>query len=275
SEQVEVSLRTADALSRLIQNLEHNGQSISADRLAVEAEQLYRQVASAAPEHLLDLARYLSFRWRPVEALAVCQQADGSSPPEEIAAAYVEIILMHGVESATAGKIRKWFADELQQQPDGAMLHLHFASFAQLIREYDLAIQHYRRTVELEPQMAAAYNELAVLLLLHRNNSEEALAAVRTAIEIRGMHPALLDTEAMVLIAMQQFEEASRLLERAIAEQPSPVYYFHLAQAVLASSRTSARNALQTGIRLGLRPTAMHPLERDHFQQLVSNLKAE
>ncbi|WP_197444181.1 tetratricopeptide repeat protein [Maioricimonas rarisocia] len=275
SEQIETSLRTADALTRLIQNLENNGRSITADRLALEAEQLYRDVASAAPEHLLDLARYLSFRWRPAEALAVCQQAAESSPPEELAAAYVEIILMHGVESSTAAKIQKWFAEELERQPDAAILHLHFASFAQLIREYDLAIEHYRRTIELEPQTAAAYNELAVLLLLHERDADEALPAVRTAIEIQGSHPALLDTEAMVLIEMEQFEEASRLLERAIAEQPSPVYYFHLAQAVLPASRTSARHALQTGIRLGLQPAALHPLERNAFQQLASEFTGE
>ena len=271
-EKTETSLRLANALSRLLQGLEDNGHSITADRLAIETEQLYRDVAEAQPEHLLTLARYLSFRWQPVDALAVCDQARQECDPEEVAATYVEVILMHGVESGTAESIREWFLSELEEHPDSPIMHLHFAGFAQLIREYELATRHYRRTIELAPGAAAAWNELAVLLLLHYDNKKEALPAIQTAIELEGEHPALLDTHAMVLIAMQQYDEAAKLLEQAIAENPSPVYYFHLAQALLPSSRTSARNALQTGIRLGLRTTALHPLERPGYQQLTSEL---
>jgi hypothetical protein len=62
-------------------------------------------------------------------------------------------------------------------------------------------------------------------------------------------------------------------LRQAAAQEPSPAYYFHLAQArALARDRRAARDAYQRALDLGLKEADLHPLEREGLRKLVTEL---
>jgi tetratricopeptide (TPR) repeat protein len=153
-------------------------------------------------------------------------------------------------------------------------LRIAMGDLAAVRGRYEEAEAHYRAALARNPQSPSALNNLAWLLALHDGKGAEALDCIQRAIAILGPLPALLDTRAVVLMALGQADAALKDLELVAAESPTPVRSFRLARAYhLAHRPDKARTILTeaTG-KDGLRPDALDPLERPIYDKLCAAL---
>jgi predicted Zn-dependent protease len=119
-----------------------------------------------------------------------------------------------------------------------------------------------------------ALNNLAWLLAFRGKKLGEALELVNRAMAAVGPNPSVLDTRAVVELRAGQIDKALQDLQTAVTQAPSPARYFHLAQVYLAlKKRDEAGQALHKAESLGLKKEGLHPLERDSYEQVRSELQ--
>ena len=114
---------------------------------------------------------------------------------------------------------------------------------------------------------------LAFLLSAREGKHDEALGLLAQAKKVIGPNPDLLDTEAIVRLGKGDVAAARKFLEEVLASAPNATGYFHLAQLEQKAERKlEAKLAWRRANELELRRTALHPLERDAFDQLEKAL---
>src|SRR5262249_19084329 len=92
---------------------------------------------------------------------------------------------------------------------------------------------------------------------------------INLAIDVAGPQPQLLDTRAVVYLAMDRSEPAITDLEQALADSPSAFRYFHLARAHrLAQHPEAAAQAFRKATEAGLELELLHPTERVAFREM-------
>jgi len=100
-----------------------------------------------------------------------------------------------------------------------------------LAGQYDQAIEHYHRTLTLEPRFFTAQAMLAEALAMLRRY-DEALAVLQEAEEVAGPRPLLLTMLTFVLGRMERMEDSRRVLHRLIElSNHEHVPLYHLAVA--------------------------------------------
>ncbi len=88
-----------------------------------------------------------------------------------------------------------------------------------------------------------------------------------------GPNPEVLDTQALAYMAVGRSDLAIKNLEDAIAVNPSPLKYVHLAEAYLAAERRNdADVALRNAQTAGLDLKKLNPLERESCKRLLDAL---
>lgn len=118
---------------------------------------------------------------------------------------------------------------------------------------------------------AGAMNNLAVLLALQGIKLDEALKLVNQAIDIYGPAGAVLDSRASVYLAMGDTEKALTDLNRALAEDESPVWLFHQAETYEQTGQhDKAAAAFERALHLPkpLSKTLLYPPELANFDRL-------
>jgi pentatricopeptide repeat protein len=162
--------------------------------------------------------------------------------------------------------------------PDQADLLAALAVVRNFQRRFDEAKDLYRRVLTKDPRHATALNNLAWLLALTGGHGGEALALVKRATDVTGNDMNLLDTRAVAYLTLGGRDAADlavKDLQSIVAERPSAVTYFHLAQAyVLAGNLKEARQAWESAKKHGLSPNHVHPLERDTYERLAEKLRS-
>jgi tetratricopeptide (TPR) repeat protein len=261
-------------LTTLAQELDRVGRTVSAEKFFDEAERLYREYVKRRPKEILELAVFLGRRWQLDQALDLCERAREDFSPEMVASVCFVLMQIGQPNQPHFQRVLGWLEEDCRRNPDSMPLLFHHANVNHLAENYEKAEELYEKIIEVKPDAVAAYNELALLLALHRGKGERALELMNRAIVISGRQPVLLDSQAMVLIVLDRPKQAIRSLEEAVAESPTPAKYFHLAQAHLATgNRDAAKAALDQGIAAGLHAGLLHPLEQKTYQQVVANLK--
>jgi tetratricopeptide (TPR) repeat protein len=264
----------AASLADIADDLDRRGRTVEAEKLAVQAETMYRQYVDHRPKQVLLLAEFLGKRLRMQDALDLCERAWKVSSPEETAGACVALLAGGRPDDSQRRRVRAWIEAALEQQPNSAELTFQSANAARLEGDFQRAESLYRKTVELAPQSTVACNELALLLALRREDLPLALETINRALEIAGPVPFMLDTRATVELALGQSEAAIKDLETAIVDSPTPTKYFHLAQAILAAGDSAAaKTAFRKGLASGLYAETIHPLEQDAFRALSTRLQ--
>src|SRR5205823_13386546 len=95
----------------------------------------------------------------------------------------------------------------------------------------------------------------------------------RQAVSPAGPLPDRLDTRGCVYLAAGQADPAVQDFEQVVAEAPAAATYFHLAQAYrLAKNRGAAAQALRRAQAAGLAANRLHPLERQAYEELLTDL---
>ena len=176
-------------------------------------------------------------------------------------------------DEAADRRVERALDEAIRAHPESRMLPVHRAVLRCRQGRYDEAEAIYRRLLQQEARHVAALNNLALLLAQRGRGGDEALRLIDEAIQRSGPQPALLDTRAVVCLALGRTDEAIRDLKRALAQAPDGNGYFHLAQAYQqANDRAAAAEAFRKARDLGVRPD---PLEQPAYDRLLAQLAPE
>ena len=248
--------------------------------LADAAERMHRQfVATQAgqnPRAVLALAGFLGRQGRTKEALDGLEPAWATCPPEMVSSAGAIILFAAKVDDKEQfERIALRLEQAGHEHPDKVSIAFDLANVRMLQGRFTDAEAIFRAVHARDKTQGAPLNNLAMLLALRGGQAADALALANQAIDLEGETPEILDTRALAYCASGQTGPAITDLENAIAVHPTPVKYFHLAQAYRANRQISdAVRSLRKATGLGLTAQMLHPLERASFNRIVEELAA-
>ena len=259
------------AMEDFAARLQSDRQAPAAAQFLAEAEARWRKAAASDADAAMGLAAFLGRRGGAKEALDIVQQNwKKASPPRTVQtlgaiaegrgcqnndmerAGEIVLALMHehGRESSLLGLLARL---RLGQQ--------NYAEAEKLFRE---ALDVCKDASDFVP-----LNNLAYLLASQQKDLDEAALLIEKAISIAGPLSTLLDTRATIRSAKKQYAEALADLEAALADTPTAMRYFHLAEVHHAQGHAAeAREALRKAQELGLKPDLLQPWERGVYEQL-------
>jgi tetratricopeptide (TPR) repeat protein len=267
-------LRWATALvDELIEQCRANGHRSMVESLTEQAEVLYRKLADTSNDGVLPLIAFLTRHKRIDEALSVCEGAWNRLPPDTVAPASVAVLQSGQAGGEHCERVARLLEASLGKQPHSRAVALSLAMVRDEQGRYEEAERLYRRTLEIHAHDVAALNNRAWLLAHGLGDAQEAVELVNRAIDIAGPIAELLDTRATVYLALGDTQRAIADLEESLADAPTGVSYFHLAQAYFGTGELdAARSAFERGKLVGLTDSDIHPLEQAAFRDLASKL---
>lgn len=245
------------------------------------AEELYRQYVrqyeSREAAAVLALATFLGRQGRTSEALDLIEEQVWNRLPPEVAA-NASVVLLYGSRADVAqfDRVDARLQKAITENPSAVSIQFDLANLRSLQGRYDEAADIYRTIFEREPTRGVPLNNLAWMLILKGGQPAEAMQAIAKAMELEGETPELLDTRALIYLAMNDADRAIQDLEDALVVQPkSAEMHFHLAQAYQKRGRTNdATDAFNQAKTLGLTAEKLHPLERPRFNRMAAEVVA-
>jgi tetratricopeptide (TPR) repeat protein len=240
------------------------------------AEELLRDVVARvkAPEAVLVLAEFLGRHERASEGLDLCEKVWASNPSPNAAMASINILAAREPDARQIKRAEKWIETALNKEPSNKIYILSFAKIRYLEKRYQESEAAYRRVLVQDKDDLTALNNISWMLAHAAGRENEALELINRAIEYGGPNPSLLDTRAVVYLAMNHGDQAIADLEAAItADATDPSKYFHLAQAHWAvKNRKAAIDAIRNGQSHGLKQDMIDPTERPVYEQVMAEL---
>jgi tetratricopeptide (TPR) repeat protein len=224
----------------------------------------------ADPDSLIMLISGLARQKSWQEALDLCERAWQSCPPEVIGGLSVAVLRGARANGEQCARVERRLRTALQANPKATNLALQLADLLELQGRPDDAEAEYRRALERDGRNVRVLNNLAWLLAQKQGKGSEALTLINQAIEVAGPKADLLDTRAVIFLALKKSDEAITDLQTAIADAPSGFRYFHLARAqVLAHNREAAEEAFRQAVGSGLMMEQLHPAERVAYREMA------
>lgn len=254
-------------LDELARNVEQPpGAESARSRIKVTAMQMYQRSVGSRPEAILRAAALLSHFNELDLALQMLEQPN--IPIHLKASATIAALRAAHAPADRCRKFEEWLRETGVNNP-GAGLDMHLADLAEMQHRYGEAIQLYRKALRADPNNVVALNNLAWVLAHERKDLPQALEMIQRAITLAGPMVDLLDTRAKVYLALGRAAEAIQDLEDAIAEAPTALRYFHLAQAMERNaSPDGAREAFQLAVRHGIDVRDLHPADVEEFERM-------
>ena len=222
-----------------------------------------------------ELARSLALGGKVDEAIAAARQAVQATPPrtaDRFQAEFILAVAYHrGGKSDEALAVCRKLLAQANDRQRRRQVHYLTASIHTARREFADAEKHLREVLAIDPEDAAACNDLGYILADQNKNLEEAEQLIRRAISrdradrARRRHPleksgaagdnaAYVDSLGWVLYRLGRFDEAVRELERAVqltGGDADPVLWDHLGQVYHALNRLDeAADAWERALRL-------------------------
>ncbi len=235
--------------------------------------------SSRLQDHLA-YAAFLGRQGQTKEALDVCEPLWKSAPnPESVAPTVIEAIFAPkaALDAVQIERVSDWVGRSLEQNPDSALLMIALGNVRERQKRYDDAEALYRKAIAQGGAGVIPLNNLAWLMTLKKDKGETGsapLELINRAIALRGPIPEFLDTRAVVYMTNGESRRAVEDLENAIAIDPSPAKYFHLAQAYLqAGDAEAAKQSLAKARAGGLETGTLHPLELSEYERVVTALE--
>ncbi len=134
------------------------------------------------------------------------------------------------------------FAIELG--PESASAHYNLGAALARSGQFAEAESHLRKALETNPN-TQTYSGLG-FVLWQQDRDDEAIASLRTAIEMDPKNAAACDALGTILVEQKRLEEAASVYRQLIRNQPSPAAHQKLAQILTDLGRTDeARRQLE------------------------------
>jgi tetratricopeptide (TPR) repeat protein len=261
-------------LEEFARRLRESGDAATAAMFSKEAQSVYQRYVDLKPGQDLMMAVFLARQQRLNEALDLMEAKAPASDAIQLATACFSVLDGTGPSPEQVGRVNRLLEAALQRDARSVPLLVAKAILRDFAGQHDAAEAIYRDILAKDPENPTVLNNLAVLLALQDRNVEEASKLIDLAIEKVGPTAGLLDSRAMVRMAMGKPELALADLRQAIKTGPTATLYFHLAQAYQQSGqRTPAVEALTKAESLGLKEEHLQPIERAEYKRLMITLK--
>jgi cellulose synthase operon protein C len=234
-----------------------------------DAEAVWRSLTENpdAPEEVFLLVSNLARQDRLDEALDLCEQAWEKCNPEIAVSGCLAALQAASHSPEQVARMAPRIEQAIAAAGNSVSMLIRLGDLRGLQERFAEAEQIYQRVLEEDPDNSFALNNLAWLLAVRLKQGDAALRLIEHALELEGPTAELLDTRAAVYLAQDRGADAIADLKNAIDDAPTPMKYFHLAQAYAATGqRSAARDALASA--QGLKEQSIHPLERQSYRQL-------
>jgi predicted Zn-dependent protease len=149
-------------------------------------------------------------------------------------AAYLSLARLSAGQNQRAAAI-KWLQDGMAALPDNIGMQLALAEFHMAFAEWEPAIKAYEDVMRRSPDNPIAANNLAALLVDHRNDPDSLKRALTFANRFETSdNAAFLDTLGWVHFKNGQVDQAIRVLRRAVERDPNAgLHKYHLGLALM------------------------------------------
>ena len=241
------------------------------------AERLYTEIAALPTARAkLMLAAFLGRHDRSKAALDLCEPlwAD-SAEIDLVARTSIEALFPSSKtpDKALMDRVAGWFDKALAKTADSTTLLVGLGNLRERQGLYPEAQALYSRAIQLGDKAGISLNNYAWLMALKDGKGKDALEYINQAIAIKGPLPDFLDTRGVVYMKSGDSQRAISDLENAIAADPTPSKFFHLAQAYLEiNNKEKAKQSLDSARGKGLTLDGLHPLEQSAYRRVVSEL---
>ncbi len=165
-------------------------------------------------------------------------------------AAYLSLARLSAGQNQRAAAI-KWLQDGMAALPDNIGMQLALAEFHMAFAEWEPAIKAYEDVMRRSPDNPIAANNLAALLVDHRNDPDSLKRALTFANRFETSdNAAFLDTLGWVHFKNGQVDQAIRVLRRAVERDPNAgLHKYHLGLALMKKGEErEAREVLQRAV---------------------------
>lgn len=222
-EVLQIEPNAVEALSYLVNTL------LVMEEVAAAEEYLSRHI-SAYPqqEHALELQGGVYLASGDPDAAIESYRAALTINPEQLSA---QIALGRALqaEGDLVGSLQA-YEDGLQLSPQNVGLLNLKAGLLEAMKRYQDAADIYNAVLAIDDGQAVASNNLAMLLVDHFPSDESYSRALQLTAEFEDSDiAALLDTRGWVYYQIQDYANAKRLLQRAVAaDVDESVFRFHL-----------------------------------------------
>jgi tetratricopeptide (TPR) repeat protein len=229
----------------------------------------------ARPEDVLLPINSLARQKQYDRALALMERAwQTKCPPDVLAGPHLWLLRAAGQTGEPLARAERLFRAALGAAPRSAALLFALGGLEDLRGRFDEAEADYRRVLAAEPDNSAALNNLAWLLALRGHKGAEALPLIQRAIDLYGPRPDLLDTRALVYLALERPDKARADLKASIADTPTANRYLHLARVCqMAGDAEGASAAVREARALGLTRARLHPVELAACAKLLEGVE--
>jgi putative PEP-CTERM system TPR-repeat lipoprotein len=257
-----VSARTGDlraAESQLVDGLQvDRNHVLEQRRLAAilnalpgdrERAALLDRLRRAAPEHprIIAAQAYLSARQRDFAPAIDSFEGLHREYPEDASYLIGLAQTLHdaGRTNEAAAALDAW----VNEHPAGWPARMLLAQFEIARGREDAAVEQYRAIVDARPDNAVALNNLAMLIA--DTQPAEALALAERGLKLRPDDPSFLDTMGVVLMGLNQSEQARDYFAKAHSgtTDPSIAYRYAKALAATGDADGARRVLLKTAAR--------------------------
>jgi Flp pilus assembly protein TadD len=140
----------------------------------------------------------------------------------------------------------------LEKDPDQAMPHMMLGTIYEMQQRYDLAENNYRQALKINPEFAAAANNLAYILADRDKNIEEALVLAQMAKERLPNSPFVMDTLGWAYYKKGFYDLALVEVADSLVKVPeNPAVIYHLGMIYYKKGeREKARAELERALGL-------------------------
>ncbi|MFP3905251.1 MAG: tetratricopeptide repeat protein [Armatimonadota bacterium] len=173
----------------------------------------------------------------PAEAAASYKKAAAQDPAERL---YRRALVRAHVQAEQFDKAVEAAGEAVEALPDDAVMWFVAGTVYARTDEIDKAIHAYEQALLINPNFAAAANNLAVLLADEGKQLNRATKLVRKAIQIYRSNHAFADTYGWVLVRSGEYEQGIELL-RMVQENwsNSPAVKWHLGYGLVKSGKVA------------------------------------
>jgi tetratricopeptide (TPR) repeat protein len=197
-------------------------------------------------------------------ALAAAKAADSKLTAADLILAQLDL------RDGKLDEARKTVSAMISEKPADVPARLLLGNVEQTARNYQAAIEQYRKAVELDEGNVEALNDLAYALAEFGKQPDEALKFAQKAGELAPDDATVADTLGWVLYRKALYTSAIPYLEQAATRQPTGLRKCHLALAYIKSgNQTKGQQMLAAALQMD--PSLSHS---ELFQEVAVSQNA-